>query len=1001
MDDMKLKPSLYHIFRLFIFLSLAGLAQTSIATLYKVPTGPFNEIAEAGQPKAQIVTPAKPTYLEEFAASELQTYLGKISGAMLPIVKEDEPAASPFSIFLGDTRKAAKSGIKSNERKLGRDGFVLRSVRGGLVVRGQNDLGTVFGVYELLEREFDVRWFMPGEIGEYIPKRESVRLGKQDLTFKPSFRVRRIGEGDWSLQLRMNAFVTAGGREVGVNWKWHFHTFAILMPPEEYHAQHPEYFALVKGQRKVSDSKTHENQLCTSNPEVVREIARKMIATLDAEPDIEIIALSPNDGDGFCECANCRGLDEPGRDWHAKYSRRLAIFNNQVAKIVGQKYPNVKIKVGAYAMYARPPLEKDYRPEPNLLYQLCHLYFCHNHPVGSDACRVGVTYQQSSGSPEGEDFQPNQEFRKILDQWRRLSPDLFVYEYYSIGGIAKANLPWPMLHTMRKDIPYYRDHGVEGFFTQLSANLWHRLGLNYYVAAKLCWNADLNVDALLDDYFTKFYGPAAAPMRDYFMAMERSMQDWNGCVSYGLQGVTGMKSIGPKVFTPEVMLCMATNLNQAERLAIKDDTLARRVGMARQMYLETQLALDFIQQTNAPAAKKSAASSPVLSVVSRKISLEEPGFHNAFYVGESGLRLRSWDYLSDDNGRTWKKSPMTPDFAKDLPYGYRRNEITSLFDPTTKSWLTIVNSLDTPGLDPKIGEPPIALETYYLRYRVSTDGAKTWLFEEPIVQAGAYTQKHPFDDLWIGTNCMFMGDLGSYPLITRSGRILLPTQMTLVGPDGKLWNPTGALTYTDSLVLIGTWTNEHRIRWHASQRVAGDPSRSTRGMIEPTVAEFPDGRLLMVMRGSNDRKARPNFQMPSHKWFSVSRDDGETWTKPEPWTYDDGQPFFSSSAMSTLFKHSSGRIFWVGNVSPTNCEGNRPRWPIVIGEVEPQKLTLIRSSVLMVDTEQPDDRAQGQLYLSHFTLLEDRETKELVLVYPRYHNGYKSCEWATVRLTLR
>ena len=77
-----------------------------------------------------------------------------------------------------------------------------------------------------------------------------------------------------------------------------------------------------------------------------------------------------------------------------------------------------------------------------------------------------------------------------------------------------------MVHTMRSDIPYYRDRGVEGFYTQLSESTWHRLGLNYYVAAKLCWNADLDADALLDDYFDGFYGPAAGPMGDYFMAMD-------------------------------------------------------------------------------------------------------------------------------------------------------------------------------------------------------------------------------------------------------------------------------------------------------------------------------------------------------------------------------------------------------------------------------------------------------------------------------------------------
>lgn len=242
-------------------------------------------------------------------------------------------------------------------------GEAVRSIPGGLIVLGRNDLGTLFGVYELLERYFDVRWFMGGselieEVGEHVPRCEGLQMGTVDLVVKPSFGVRWVGNGQWALRQRMNAYVKAGDRHVGVNWKWNFHTFCELMSPDDYYDEHPEYFAMVNGQRTVTDSSSHhENQLCTSNPEVIREVAKNLIAVLDAEPDIEIIALSPNDGGGFCQCDECRALDEPGRDWFAKYSRRLAIFNNEVARIVRQKHPDVLIKVGAYAMYARPLLD--------------------------------------------------------------------------------------------------------------------------------------------------------------------------------------------------------------------------------------------------------------------------------------------------------------------------------------------------------------------------------------------------------------------------------------------------------------------------------------------------------------------------------------------------------------------------------------------------------------------------------------------------------------------
>jgi hypothetical protein len=150
--------------------------------------------------------------------------------------------------------------------------------------------------------------------------------------------------------------------------------------------------------------------------------------------------------------------------------------------------------------------------------------------------------------------------------------------------MGRAKLPWPMIHNMRSDIPYYRDKGVEGFYTQQSDRLFYRLGLNYYVAAKLCWNADLNAEALLDDYFDKFYGNAAVPMKEFYMSMERSFQEWNKCSSYGLQGVT---PIGIDLFTPELIKKMEQSLISAESLAVNNEVIGRRVAMARRVYNET------------------------------------------------------------------------------------------------------------------------------------------------------------------------------------------------------------------------------------------------------------------------------------------------------------------------------------------------------------------------------------------------------------------------------
>ena len=76
-------------------------------------------------------------------------------------------------------------------------------------------------------------------------------------------------------------------------------------------------------------------------------------------------------------------------------------------------------------------------------------------------------------------------------------------------------------------------------------------------------------------------------------------------------------------------------------------------------------------------------------------------------------------------------------------------------------------------------------------------------------------------------------------------------QISPLGADGRLANPGGGYTYTDAAILHGRWKGNQLV-WRSSDRIMGDPERSTRGMDEPTIATLQDGRIISVMRGSND-----------------------------------------------------------------------------------------------------------------------------------------------------
>ena len=537
---------------------------------------PMLALAEDGQARACIVVADGGGEVERFAADELARYLQQITGAEFTIGAA--PAEGMYPISLGEAARNALADVDFDA--LHEDGFVVRSSPDGLLIAGKRPLGTLYGVYHLLEKCFGVRWFMPGELGTVVPSTPDLAIGALDETQEPDFRVRWIEDGDWALCNRMNVAVEVNEKPVGVNWLWSFHTHFKLMPPEDYFDEHPEYFALIDGVRRRPKARTQAQQLCTSNPEVIEAMAAAVCRTLEADPDIDIIALAPQDGGGFCTCPECQALDEERPEdeaWHATYSNRLAQFNNAVARIVGREHPDRLIKVGAYALYMRVPLDPDYRPEPNLVIQACHTYSCNNHPIGDATC------------------ERNREmFTKELEHWAELTDHLFIYEYYNKG--AWGGLPYPQIHVIKWDIPYFKDLGVEGFYTQAAGRRFPVVGLNHYIASKLLWDADLDVDLLMADFYERFYEEAAEPMGRYWERLEAAFEENpNHMAPFGLDWTT---LAAPKFFTPEVLADLDAAVTEAEALA-QSEAVRERVHQCRMTVEFTTMTMDYLTRMQA------------------------------------------------------------------------------------------------------------------------------------------------------------------------------------------------------------------------------------------------------------------------------------------------------------------------------------------------------------------------------------------------------------------
>lgn len=117
----------------------------------------------------------------------MQSFLKQISGVELPIV------ASPSgpAIFIGQSPETASALGIPDWKRLKPDEIRLKSAGGNLYLAGDRPRGTLYAVYELLEKEFGVRFWTAD--ATHVPKREKLELPQIDLRYAPPFEVRAAG----------------------------------------------------------------------------------------------------------------------------------------------------------------------------------------------------------------------------------------------------------------------------------------------------------------------------------------------------------------------------------------------------------------------------------------------------------------------------------------------------------------------------------------------------------------------------------------------------------------------------------------------------------------------------------------------------------------------------------------------------------------------------------------------------------------------------------------
>jgi len=108
---------------------------------------------------------------------------------------------------------------------------------------------------------------------------------------------------------------------------------------------------------------------------------------------------------------------------------------------------------------------------------------------------------------------------RMLRRWCQLCDQVWVYDYNYTMLAGKFTLT-PRVHRVRRNLPLLKQWGLLGFHDQDEAD-WSLPCIPIrLVRAALEWDTKANVDELLGDLYTRWFGPAAAPLKAYYAALE-------------------------------------------------------------------------------------------------------------------------------------------------------------------------------------------------------------------------------------------------------------------------------------------------------------------------------------------------------------------------------------------------------------------------------------------------------------------------------------------------
>ena len=458
------------------------------------------------------------------AGQILKSYLDKIINAPIEILQKDE-------------KRNASIYLEIDPELETKNGFLIESNEQNIYIIAPNEKLLRYGVYTLLEywgfRKFTATVEYAPEIALLSFPKKSRQVHLPSFEYRALFYPDAFDEDfrDWhKLDWHINDFGIWG------------HSFDRLLPPKNYFATHPDFFALYEGKRRAES-------LCMTNDTVIDLVSKNINSIIKKAPDAQFYSISQNDDVIYCECNECKKINVAFGGPQAS----LYYFLNKIA----QKFPETKFTTLAYLHTYNPPV--GFKIEPNI-----------------------YTIFSPIALNRGTVLKDNNTFTNTLEDWSKANPNLYLWDY--TVQFSNYLSPFPNTHTFSENYKLFKEKNVKGLFVQGYADVPGDLSeLRQYLLAKLLWDPGIDIEEVTNDFLRGFYGKAAPSIKKYINLLAENQQKFNQFLDIYSGPVQSRNTF----LTPEAMDQYDQLIAEAEN-AVKDNPQLRlRVSKLR-------LALEYV-----------------------------------------------------------------------------------------------------------------------------------------------------------------------------------------------------------------------------------------------------------------------------------------------------------------------------------------------------------------------------------------------------------------------